>query len=408
MNQHRGTFHTPGKESPYRNRSIEENLQLFKEMRAGKYKDGEKTLRAKIDMTSPNLVMRDPVIYRIVHISHHNTGDTWCIYPMYDYAHPLEDAIEGITHSLCSIEFENNRPLYNWFVEQVGFDKPPRQIEFGKLKLTNTIMGKRNLRVLVEEGKVSGWDDPRLPTLKGLRRRGYTPEIIKNFCETVGISKADSIADITMLEHAARDVLKLISKTVMAVTNPIKVVITNYPQGEVEYLPLENNGEVDMGARDVSFSREIYIEGEDFSENPPKKFHRLTLGGEVRLKGAYFIKCNEIVKDEKGNIIELHCTYDPETKSGSGFTGRKVKGTIHWVSASSCKPAKLNIFGYLTTEDGEFNENSLRVKEAYVEDREYLPRERYQFIRNGYFVLDQVVSGENLEFNCVVSLKSSY
>lgn len=410
LQEYRGTYITPGTESPWRNRSIEENLRLFFEMKEGKYKDGEKTLRAKIDMKSPNIVLRDPVIYRIAHVTHYNTGDEWCIYPMYDYAHPLEDAIEGVTHSLCSMEFENNRPLYNWFIKNIDFEKKPRQIEFAKMQISHTVMGKRYLRQLVENGQVEGWDDPRLPTLKGLRRRGYTPEIIKDFCEKSGISKATSTSEMYALEHSARDILKGQSPSVMAVINPLKVIITNYDQERIEYLDIENSSEADMGIRQVPFNKELYIEKDDFMEFPDKKFHRLTLGNEVRLKGAYFIKCNEVIKDKDGNIKELHCSYDIETKSGTGFTGRKVKGTIHWVSASTAISAQVRFFDYIINENNVFNEDSIKVYNAFIEP--YIKdsnAERFQFLRHGYFIEDSVLSMDIAPvYNCIVQLKSSY
>lgn len=419
MREARGTLNTPGKESPFRNRSIEENLNLFEKMKNGEFKDGEKTLRAKIDMSSPNMNMRDPVIYRIAHISHHKTGDKWCIYPMYDFAHPLEDAFENITHSLCTMEFEDHRPLYDWFINNLDFDIKPRQIEFAKLNLSNTIMGKRYLRALVEEGKVDGWDDPRLVTISGIRRRGYTPESIRNFCEMIGISKASSVVDTAQLEYCIREDLKAKVNVVMAVLDPIKVVITNYPEDKEETLIIENNPENEsLGEREVTFCREIYIEREDFLEDAPKKFFRLSVGKEVRLKGAYFIVCNEVIKDENGNILELHCTYDPETKSGSGFTGRKVKGTIHWVSARHSVKAKVNLYESLIMpkEDDEKetieNPNSLVVLEnAYIEPSilKAEKMDRFQFIRNGYFVADMKnFEKDNLVFNRIVSLKSSF
>ncbi|MDE6181806.1 MAG: glutamine--tRNA ligase/YqeY domain fusion protein [Eubacteriales bacterium] len=419
MKEARGTLNTPGKESPYRNRSIEENLDLFERMRKGEFKDGEKTLRAKIDMASPNINMRDPVIYRIAHIPHHKTGNDWCIYPMYDFAHPLEDAFEEITHSLCTLEFEDHRPLYDWFVNELDFKVKPRQIEFAKLNLSNTIMGKRYLRALVEEGKVDGWDDPRLVTISGIRRRGYTPESIRNFCEMIGISKASSIVDMAQLEYCIREDLKSKVNVVMAVLDPIKVVITNYPENEEELLTIENNPEnEELGERQVPFCRELYIEREDFLEDAPKKFFRLSVGKEVRLKGAYFIMCNEVIKDENGNIIELHCTYDPETKSGSGFTGRKVKGTIHWVSARHAVKATVNLYESLVISSEENpketieNPNSLTViKNAYIEPSilNANKMDRFQFIRNGYFVADNKnFSKDNLVFNRIVSLKSSF
>ncbi|MDE6356968.1 MAG: glutamine--tRNA ligase/YqeY domain fusion protein, partial [Eubacteriales bacterium] len=386
----RGTLTTPGKESPYRNRSIEENLDLFERMRKGEFKDGEKTLRAKIDMASPNINMRDPVIYRIAHIPHHKTGNDWCIYPMYDFAHPLEDAFENITHSLCTMEFEDHRPLYDWFINNLDFETKPRQIEFAKLNISNTVMGKRYLRALVEEGKVDGWDDPRLVTLSGIRRRGYTPESIRNFCEMIGVSKATSVVDMAQLEYCIREDLKSKVNVVMAVLDPIKVVITNYPENEEELLTIENNPENEsLGEREVAFCRELYIEREDFLEDAPKKFFRLSLGKEVRLKGAYFIMCNEVIKDEDGNIIELHCTYDKETKSGSGFTGRKVKGTIHWVSARHAVKATVNLYESLVIPSEENpketieNPNSLTViKNAYIEPSilNANKMDRFQFI----------------------------
>ena len=370
-------------------------------------------------MASPNINMRDPVIYRIAHIKHHKTGDKWCIYPMYDFAHPLEDAFEGITHSICTMEFEDHRPLYNWFINQLDFEIKPRQIEFAKLNLSNTIMGKRYLRNLVEEGKVDGWDDPRLVTISGIRRRGYTPESIRNFCQMVGISKATSIVDISQLEYCIREDLKSKVNVVMAVLNPIKVIITNYPEDKEELLTIENNPENEsLGERKVVFSRELYIEREDFLENAPKKFFRLSLGKEVRLKGAYFILCNEIIKDKNGNIIEIHCTYDPETKSGSGFNGRKVKGTIHWVSAKHSVKAKVNLYESLVipSEENEKelveNKNSLVILDnVHIENSIIYANkmDRFQFIRNGYFIADNNhFSKDNLIFNRIVSLKSSF
>lgn len=417
IRENRGTLNTPGKESPYRNRSVEENLALFTDMRAGKFKDGEKTLRAKIDMSSPNINMRDPVIYRIAHIPHHKTGNDWCIYPMYDFAHPLEDAFEQITHSICTMEFEDHRPLYDWFINELDFEIKPRQIEFAKLNLSNTIMGKRYLRQLVEEGKVDGWDDPRLVTLSGIRRRGYTPQSIRNFCQMVGVSKATSVVDTAQLEYCIREDLKSKVNVVMAVLDPIKVVITNYPEDKEETLVIENNPEnEDLGTREVKFCRELYIEREDFLEDAPKKFFRLSVGKEVRFKGAYFITCNEVVKDENGNIIELKCTYDPETKSGSGFTGRKVKGTIHWVSARHAVKATVNLYDSLVlpSEDGELVENPnslITLNNAYIEPsiKDANKMDRFQFIRNGYFVADSKnFEKDNLVFNRIVSLKSSF
>lgn len=420
VREYRGSLNAPGKESPYRNRSIEENLDLFERMKNGEFPDGSKTLRAKIDMASPNINMRDPVMYRIAKIHHHRTGDAWCIYPMYDYAHPLEDAIEGITHSLCSLEFEDHRPLYDWFINEIGvFEVKPRQIEFAKLALTNTVMGKRYLRALVENNEVDGWDDPRLVTLSGLRRRGYTREAVLDFLERIGVAKANSKVDYAYLEHCVRDDLKLKSKVIMAVMDPLKVVITNYPEDQTEYLKIENNPEVpEMGEREVPFSRELYIEKSDFMEEAPKKFHRLTPGQEVRLKGAYFVTCTDIIKDTEGNIKEVHCTYDPETKSGSGFTGRKVKGTIHWVSAEHAVKITARQFDFLVFDDPEsetgFRKNPQSIKiyeECYAEPsiKEATLEDRWQFIRNGYFCLDSKLSkNDKLVFNEIVALKSSY
>ena len=419
IREKRGTLNTPGEESPYRNRSTQENLDLFERMRKGEFKDGEKTLRAKIDMSSPNINMRDPVIYRIAHIPHHKTGNEWCIYPMYDFAHPLEDAFEEITHSICTMEFEDHRPLYDWFINELDFKIKPRQIEFAKLNLSNTIMGKRYLRQLVEEGKVDGWDDPRLVTLSGIRRRGYTPESIRNFCNMVGISKASSVVDTAQLEYCIREDLKAKVNVVMAVLDPIKIVITNYPEDKEEALTIENNPEnEELGTREVMFSRELYIERDDFLEDAPKKFFRLSVGKEVRLKGAYFIMCNEVIKDENGNIIELRCTYDPETKSGSGFTGRKVKGTIHWVSTKHAVKATVNLYDSLVIPSKEDekelieNENSLVIlNNAYIEPSILLANkmDRFQFIRNGYFIADsKYFNKDNLVFNRIVSLKSSF
>ncbi len=421
IREHRGTLTQPGKESPYRNRSIEENLDLFDRMRKGEFKDGEKVLRAKIDMSSPNMNMRDPVIYRIVHAGHHNTGDKWCIYPMYDFAHPLEDAIEGITHSICTMEFEDHRPLYDWAVKECEMESQPQQIEFARLNMTNTVMSKRKLKQLVDEGVVDGWDDPRMPTISGLRRKGYTPKAIRNFCREIGVSKNQSIVDEQMLEHFIRQDLNEIAPRTMAVLRPLKVVITNYPEGQVEMLDAENNpDDPSMGVRKIPFSREIYIEQEDFMENPPAKYFRLFPGNEVRLKHAYFIKCNDIIKDADGNIVELHCTYDPETKSGTGFTGRKVKGTIHWVDASNSTPAEFRLYEPLILdEDGEddkhfleqINPNSLEVLHGFVEDnmKDVKAHYKFQFFRHGYFNVDpKHNSNDNLVFNRIVSLKSSF
>lgn len=421
MREFRGTLKVPGKESPYRNRSVEENLDLFDRMRKGEFKDGEKVLRAKIDMSSPNINMRDPIIYRISHTTHHNTGDKWCVYPMYDFAHPIEDAIEGITHSICTLEFEDHRPLYDWVVEKCEMKEIPRQIEFARLNITNTVMSKRKLKALVDEGIVDGWDDPRMPTIAGLRRRGYTPEAIRNFCREIGVAKNDSTVDEQMLEYFIREDLNAKTPRTMAVLKPLKVVITNYPEGQVELLELENNQDnPSMGTRQVPFSREIYIEEEDFMEEPPKKYFRLFPGNEVRLKGAYFIKCNDFIKDENGKVVEIHCTYDPETKSGTGFTGRKVKGTIHWVDATNSIPAEFRLYEPLI-KDEEIDEsktflecinpNSLEVLEGYVEAnmKNVKPGEAFQFFRHGYFNVDTKYSTEEKPvFNRIVSLKSSF
>lgn len=417
IKEHRGTLTEPGKESPYRNRSIEENMTLFTEMREGKYADGEKVLRAKIDMSSPNMNMRDPVIYRIVHAPHHNTGDKWCIYPMYDFAHPIEDAIEGITHSICTMEFEDHRPLYDWVLKEVGFwPNPPRQIEFARLNLTNTVMSKRYLKNLVDEGIVDGWDDPRMPTIAGLRRRGYTPEAIRDFCDRVGIAKANSLVDMGLLEHCVREDLQSKVQSRNVVEDPIKVIITNYPEDVTEMVSVENNKNVpEMGNREIPFSRELYVDGADFMEVPAKKYFRLFPGNEVRFKGAYFIKCEEVIKNEDGSIKELHCTYDPETKSGEGFEGRKVKGTIHFVDAKTAVPIKIRNYSYLMiqNEAGEnvLNPESLVEKDGFAEPllAEAKPGERFQFFRHGYYIMDEKLNdGENLIFNRIVDLKSSY
>lgn len=414
----RGTLTEPGKESPYRNRSIEENLDLFERMKKGEFSDGEKTLRAKIDMSSPNINMRDPVIYRIAHMTHHSSGDKWCIYPMYDFAHPVEDAIEKVTHSICTMEFEDHRPLYDWVVNNIDFEVKPRQVEFAKLNLSNTIMGKRYLRNLVETNQVDGWDDPRLVTLSGIRRRGYTPESIRNFCAMVGVSKANSIVDTAQLEYCIREDLQPKVPVVMAVLNPVKLVITNYPEGETEMLEIENHPSNEaLGKRMVPFSRELYIESEDFMEDAPKKFFRLTPGREVRLKGAYFVTCTDCIKDENGNVVEVHCTYDPATKSGFNFTERKVKGTIHWVNAATAVKAKVNLYENLVVPDENsdngysLNPDSLKTVEAFIEPeiKGTKAMERFQFLRNGYFVADSKHSTEdNLVFNRIVSLKSSF
>ena len=423
MREYRGTLTEPGKESPYRNRSVEENLKLFEEMRDGKYKDGEKVLRAKIDMASPNINMRDPIIYRVAHMTHHNTGDKWCIYPMYDFAHPIEDAIEGITHSICTLEFEDHRPLYDWVVRECEFENPPRQIEFAKLYLTNVVTGKRYIKKLVEDGIVDGWDDPRLVSIAALRRRGFTPESIKMFIDLCGVSKAQSSVDYAMLEYCIREDLKMKKPRMMAVLDPIKLVIDNYPEGQIEYLDVANNLEnEELGSRKVPFGKELYIEREDFMEEPPKKYFRLFPVNEVRLMHAYFVKCVGFEKDDAGNVTVVHCTYDPETKAGSGFTGRKVKGTIHWVPASHAQKAEVRLYenlideekGVYNKEDGSLNlnPNSLTViKDAYVEPsfEGYGPYDSFQFVRNGYFCIDaRDSSPDHLVFNRIVSLKSSF
>ena len=422
MREYRGTLTEPGKESPYRNRSIEENLKLFEEMKAGKYADGEKVLRAKIDMASPNMNMRDPIIYRVAHISHHNTGDKWCIYPMYDFAHPIEDAIEGITHSICTLEFEDHRPLYDWVVRELEYPHPPRQIEFAKMYLTNVVTGKRYIKKLVEEGIVDGWDDPRLVSIAALRRRGFTPESIKMFVDLCGVSKSQSSVDYAMLEYCIREDLKLKKPRMMAVLDPIKLVIDNYPEGQVEYLDAANNLEnEELGSRKIPFCRELYIERDDFMEEPPKKYFRLFPGNEVRLMHAYFVKCESFVKDENGKIIEVHCTYDPETKAGSGFTGRKVKGTIHWVPAPCAIDAEVRLYENIIDEEkGVYNEdgslnlnpNSLTVVEhAYLEPgfEGATAFDSFQVGRNGFFCVDYKDSTpEKLVFNRIVSLKSSF
>lgn len=420
MREYRGTLSTPGKESPYRNRSVEENLDLFERMKAGEFPDGSKTLRAKIDMASPNINMRDPVLYRISHSTHHTTGDKWCIYPMYDFAHPLEDAIEGITHSICTMEFEDHRPLYDWVVREAGYtDNPPRQIEFARLGMTNTVMSKRKLRALVENGLVDGWDDPRMPTICGLRRRGYTPASIRDFCERIGVSKANSMVDSGLLDYCIRDDLKAKAKVVMAVLDPLKLVITNYPEDQVEMMELENNPETpELGKRLAPFTRELYIEREDFMEEPVKKFFRLAPGKEVRLKGAYFVTCTDFVKDENGIVTEVHCTYDPETRSGSGFEGRKVKGTLHWVSAKDNVQATARLYDYMMLDNPEdpngemiMNPNSLEVKECFIEPsvKDAKKGDRFQFMRNGYYIVDtKDTTEEHLVFNRIVPLKSSF
>ena len=413
IKEYRGTLTAPGKESPYRNRSIQENLQLFEEMKAGKYKDGEKVLRAKIDMASPNVLLRDPTMYRIKHMHHHRAGDKWCIYPMYDFQHPVQDAIEGITHSLCSLEYEDHRPLYDWVLREVGFwPNPPRQIEFARLNLTGTVMSKRYLKAMVDDGIVEGWDDPRMPTIAGIRRRGYTPEAVRAFCEQIGVAKANSTIDYSVLEGCVRDDLKLKVESRNVVFDPIKVVITNYPEDQSELCTIENNAQVpEMGTRQVPFSRELYVDGEDFMEVPVKKYFRLFPGNEVRFKGAYFITCNEVVKNEDGSIKELLCTYDPETKSGEGFEGRKVKGTIHFVDAKTAVPIRIRKYNYLLNEDGTKNENTIELIDALAEPSvlEAQPAERFQFFRHGYYVADsKLFSKETPIFNEIVGLKSGW
>lgn len=422
IREYRGDFNTPGKESPYRNRSVEENLKLFEEMREGKYADGEKVLRAKIDMASPNINMRDPVIYRIAHLSHQNTGDKWCIYPMYDFAHPIEDAVEHITHSICTLEFEDHRPLYDWVVQECEFPEPPRQIEFAKLYLTNVVTGKRYIKKLVEDGIVDGWDDPRLVSIAALRRRGYTPESIKRFVELVGVSKANSSVDSAMLEYCIREDLKLSRARMMVVLKPLKLIIDNYPEGQTEDLVMPNNLEnPELGSRVIPFGRELWIEEDDFREEPPKKYFRLFPGNEVRLMGAYFVKCVGVDKDENGKVIAVHCTYDPETKSGTGFEGRKVKGTIHWVNASTAVNAECRLYENLVDEekgklDANGNLNLNPNSRIILKDCKLEPNfdgakayDSYQFVRNGFFCVDSKDSRpDSLVFNRIVSLKSSF
>ncbi|HIW33041.1 MAG TPA: glutamine--tRNA ligase/YqeY domain fusion protein [Candidatus Paenibacillus intestinavium] len=417
----RGTLTEPGKDSPYRNRSVEENLDLFARMRAGEFADGARVLRAKIDMAAPNITLRDPILYRIAHVHHHRTGDAWCIYPMYDYAHPLGDAIEGITHSICTLEFEDHRPMYDWVIEQCEMETQTHQYEFARLNITNTIMSKRYLKTLVDEGVVHGWDDPRMPTISGMRRRGYTAESIRNFCREIGVAKANSVIDERNLEFFIREDLKMKAPRTMAVLDPIKVVITNYPEGQIEWLDAEVNAEnPEMGMRQIPFSREIYIEREDFMENPPNKYFRLFPGNEVRLKHAYFIVCNDVIKNEDGEVVELHCTYDVATKSGSGFNARKVKGTIHWVEASLAIPAQLRLLEPLLVDETDnkdmplldrINPNSMQVVNGYIEPnmKDVQAGEQFQFFRHGYFCVDKEKSSEDvLVFNRIVSLKSSF
>ena len=422
IREYRGTLTEPGKNSPYRDRSIEENLELFENMKNGMYPDGSKVLRAKIDMASPNINMRDPVIYRVARMSHHNTGDKWCIYPMYDFAHPIEDAIEGVTHSICTLEFEDHRPLYDWVVRELEYPHPPKQIEFAKMYLTNVVTGKRYIKKLVEDGIVDGWDDPRLVSIAALRRRGFTPESIKMFVDLCGVSKSQSSVDYAMLEYCIREDLKMKRPRMMAVLDPVKLIIDNYPEDVMEELDVENNLEnPEMGTRKVPFGRELYINRDDFMENPPKKYFRLFPGNEVRLMGAYFVKCTGFEKDEKGNITEIHCTYDPETKCGSGFNGRKVKGTIHWVAARTAIQAEVRLYENIIDEEkGVYNEdgslnlnpNSLTVlKNCYLEPalKEAKAYDSYQFVRTGFFCADSKDSrpGEPV-FNRIVSLKSSF
>ncbi len=422
MREYRGTLTEPGKNDPDRDRSIEENLKLFEDMKEGRVEDGKMTLRAKIDMSSPNINMRDPIIYRVAHMTHARTGDKWCIYPMYDFAHPIEDAIEGITHSICTLEFEDHRPLYDWVVRECEYANPPRQIEFAKMYLTNVVTGKRYIKKLVEDGIVDGWDDPRLVTIAALRRRGFTPESIRMFVELCGVSKAQSSAEYAMLEYCIREDLKAKAKRMMAILDPVKLVIDNYPENTTEMLEIENNKEVpEMGVRNLPFSRELYIERDDFMEEPPKKYFRLFPGNEVRLMNAYFVTCTGCVKDENGNVVEVHCTYDPETKSGSGFNARKVKGTIHWVDAGSAVNAEVRLYENIVDEEkGVYNEdgsinvnpNSITViKNAKLEPElaNVVAGDKFQFVRNGFFCVDSKDSREDaLVFNRIVSLKSSF
>lgn len=422
IREYRGDFKTPGKESPYRNRTVEENLKLFEEMKNGLCEDGSRVLRAKIDMASPNINMRDPVIYRVARMTHHNTGDKWCIYPMYDFAHPIEDAIENITHSLCTLEFEDHRPLYDWVVKECEYDHPPRQIEFAKLYLTNVVTGKRYIKKLVEDGIVDGWDDPRLVSIAALRRRGYTPDAIRNFVKLAGVSKADSSIESAMLEYCIREDLKLKKSRIMAILDPIKLIIDNYPEGQSELCTMPNNLEnPELGEREIEFGRELYIEREDFMEVPPKKYFRLFPGNEVRLMGAYFVTCTSVEKDENDEIIAVHATYDPATKSGSGFSERKVKGTIHWVNAKTALKAEMRLYENIVDEEKgkldengnlNLNPNSLTIlKDCYVEPclKDAKAYDSFQFVRNGFFCVDAKDSKPDaLVFNRIVSLKSSF
>ena len=416
MREYRGTLTEPGKESPFRNRSAEENLRLFEEMKDGKYADGEMVLRAKIDMASPNMNLRDPVLYRISHAEHHNTGTKWCVYPMYDFAHPIEDAVEGVTHSICTMEFEDHRPLYDWVLRETEWENPPKQIEFARLNVTNTLMSKRLLKKLVDEGAVESWDDPRMPTVSGLRRRGYTPEAIRDFCDRIGVAKSNSTVDVGQLEHCVREDLQPKVESRNVIFDPVKVILTNYPEGQTEECEIENNKDTEkFGTRMVPFSRELYVEREDFMEVPVKKYFRLFPVNEVRFKGAYFITCNDFAKDANGRITELYCTYDPETRSGSGFEGRKVKGTIHWVDAKTAVPITVRDFDYLLKPDESGKEvpnpETLIIRHAVAEpaiaDSE--PGDRYQFFRHGYYIEDTKLSSPDAKvFNQIVGLKSSW
>ncbi|EFR43013.1 glutamine--tRNA ligase/YqeY domain fusion protein [Dialister micraerophilus] len=416
----RGDLEHPGVESPWRNRSVEENLRLFKEMKEGKYKDGEKVLRAKIDMASPNMVMRDPVLYRILHVAHHRTGNEWCIYPMYDFAHPLSDAIEKITHSVCTVEFEERRPLYNWCLQAYEGKEKPRQIEFARLNVTTMITSKRKLRRLVESGVVSGWDDPRMPTISGIRRRGYTPESLRHFCDLIGVAKADSLVDIGMLEYCIREDLKKKVPRIMTVIDPVKVVLTNYPEDKVEYMTMENNPEdLSMGERKVAFGRELYIEREDFMEVPARKFFRMTPGKEVRLKGAYIVRCDEVIKDENGEIKEIHCTCDMETRSGTPGADRKVKGTLHWVSAKDAVDITARLYDYMFSPDDvddgrdfidKVNPKSLIIMKSKAESaiKNYKVGDRFQFLRKGYFIIDKDTNDNEIVVNRIVGLRDTW
>jgi glutaminyl-tRNA synthetase len=423
MREYRGTLTEPGRNSPWRDRPVEENLRLFEEMRAGRFSDGELTLRAKIDMASPNVNLRDPVLYRIRHVDHYRSGKKWCIYPMYDFAHPIQDALEGITHSLCSLEYEDHRPLYDWVIQALEFDPAPRQIEFARLNITGTIMSKRYLRRLVEEGRVDGWDDPRMPTLCGLRRRGCPPEAIRDFISRAGVAKADSTVDMRLLEHCMREQLNETAPRAMAVLEPLRVVITNYPEGHAEMVEAENHPKrPEMGVRELPFSREIYIERSDFAENPPPKFHRLKPGGEVRLKNAYIIRCDEVIRSEAGEIVELRCSYDPDSKSGGATAGRKVKGTLHWVDAGSCVQGEVRVYDTLMLDEQEAGEGAVDIMDrlnpnsltVYADARlepslaTAEPGTAYQFMRQGYFAADPSTTPEKPVFNRTVSLKESY